>query len=228
MPNADAETSKWVRAMMAPTDDVTSPILRGNQHRHVAAHRMSGIHEGLHLFDGRPNDPLNRLPVAPEAAYLAMSRILSIFFGAGSLVKCHTNWRFFRYNPRSFGDMEQAPACRGSLSYGRTSKRSACDGQKTSQCLRWRHMPATASCTTGRVFSLAGETIAVGQTMEQILHLVPRFLSTSVVAIKYHSLRLLFVAVYAVSHKGEASLTVSPKIRFIDEKNPSAAHCISY
>ena len=61
------------------TDDVTSPVPRGNQHRHVAAHRMSGIHESLYPFDGQPgdlfhflrvvhNDSLNWLPVAPRGS----------------------------------------------------------------------------------------------------------------------------------------------------------------
>jgi hypothetical protein len=55
------------------------------------------------------------------------------------------------------------------------------------------HMPAAASFTTGRVLSSAGETIAIGQTTEQIPHRVQRSWSTTIFAIIYCSFCVLFV-----------------------------------
>jgi hypothetical protein len=54
-------------------------------------------------------------------------------------------------------------------------------------------MTAFSSATLGWVLSSAGETIAIGQTTEQIPHRVQRSISTIMVSIKYHPLWLLLL-----------------------------------
>src|SRR5271157_5008907 len=90
-----------------------------------------------------------------------------------------------------------APAGRDTFSSGRTFRRSACDGQETSQCPHWMHIPALVSWTRGRVFSSAGSTIDVGQTTEQIPHRVQRFWSTSIVVIMVF-LNVVFLTMVSV------------------------------